>query len=194
MMAFGCSVVQGEELKSKPTVAKLFAEYINEPLLNYGHPGSSNDQILFTAGEHIEAGHTILVGITEVSRVFWPHHNEFSLKSYKQDQHDNKKGMKDVLEIWYKYCYHHIPLEQYYLKRYKHLEKYCRELGAKVYFFTSLASQPSLFEKQHGGNWFTKISLDNFCDDRELGRQPKGHPSSEAHKQYFEEMIKEYKI
>ena len=53
-MAFGCSVVQGEELKFKPTVAKLFAEYIDEPLLNYAKPGASNDQILFTAGEHID--------------------------------------------------------------------------------------------------------------------------------------------
>ena len=194
MMAFGCSIVQGEELKFKPTVAKLFAEYIDEPLLNYAKPGASNDQILLTAGEHIEAGHTILVGITEVSRVFWPHPEDERVKSFHLDNYNNRKGMKETYESWLKYCYKHETVEQYYLKRYQHLEKYCRELGTKVYFFTSIASEPSLFEKQHGGNWFTKISLDNFCASRKLGREPKGHPSSEAHKQYFEEMIKEYKI
>ena len=193
-MAFGCSITAGEELKFKPTIPKLFAEYIDEPLLNYAKPGASNDQILFTAGEHIEPGHTILVGITSTGRIYWPHPDEFDMKSYHIDNYNNRKGMKETLETWYKYCYNHNVIEQYYLKRYQHLEKYCKLLGNKVYFFTGAASTPSLFETVHGDNWFTKISLDVFCDSRDLGRQPKGHPSSRAHKQYFEEMIKECKI
>ena len=51
MLAFGCSIVAGEEIETEPTIPKLFAEHINEPLENYSKAGLSNEEILFTAYE-----------------------------------------------------------------------------------------------------------------------------------------------
>jgi len=196
MLAFGCSITAGEELEGQPTVASLFADYINEPLTNFASGGASNEEILFTAHEKITAGQTVLVGISDISRVYWPHSKTIEMSSQQMDKEPKNPlpGMKNSLDTWLKFCYNEYTLEQYYIKRFKHLEKYVQTLGNKIYFFSGISPPDSLFKKQHGNNWFTKISLVNFCDEHSLGRMPKGHPTSEAHKQYFEEMIKEFNI
>ena len=62
MLAFGCSIVAGEELEGKQIIPKLFAEHIGEPLINHGLIGAGNDEILLEAFDKVEPGHTVLVG------------------------------------------------------------------------------------------------------------------------------------
>lgn len=198
MLAFGCSIVAGEEIETEPTIPKLFAEHINEPLENYSKAGLSNEEILFTAYENIKLGHTILVGITDISRVYWPHADTNNMQSQSiNNQREPKfplQGLKKTLDHYVKFCYNEHTLEHYYYKRFKHLEQYCQQLGNKIYFFTSIASTDSQLTQFHGNNWYTKTSLINFCDDNNLGRMPKDHPTSKAHQGYFNEMVKEYKL
>ena len=59
MLAFGCSIVAGEELEGKQTIPKLFAEHIGEPLHNHGLIGAGNDEILLEAFDKVEPGHTL---------------------------------------------------------------------------------------------------------------------------------------
>jgi len=198
MLAFGCSIVQGEELETELTVPKLFAKYLNEPLENFSNRGASNEEILFTAFENMKPGHTILVGLTDISRVYWPHTDTDCMQSQQVDSGEKikepLKGLANTLDLWVKFCYNEYTLEHYYYKRFKHLEQYCQQLGNKIYFFSSISPPDSQLKQFHGNNWFTKISLVNYCDDNNLGRMPKGHPTSKAHQEYFKEMITGYKL
>lgn len=197
MLAFGCSIVQGEELGKELTIPKLFAEYLNEPLKNFGNCGASNEEVLFTAHEKITAGHTVLVGLTDISRVLWPHKDTDCMQSQQVNSGGIKaplRGLENTLDLWVRFCYNEYTLEHYYYKRFKHLERYCQQLGNKIYFFSSISPPDSQLKQFHGNNWFTKISLTNYCDDNNLGRMPKGHPTSLAHQEYFKEMLKEYKL
>lgn len=198
MLAFGCSIVQGEELETELTVPKLFAKYLNESLENFSKSGASNEEILFTAYENIKPGHTILIGLTDISRVYWSHTNTDCMESWSVDVARQPKnplaGMKNSLDTWLKFCYNEYTLEQYYYKRFKHLEEYCKVLGNNIYFFSSISPPDSSLIQHHGKNWYTKTSLVNYCDNNQLGRMPKGHPTSLAHQEYFKEMLKEYKL
>ncbi len=69
MLAFGCSIVAGEEIEKKPTLTKLFAEHINEPLENSIKACKSKEEILFTEYKNIKLGHSILIGISKISRL-----------------------------------------------------------------------------------------------------------------------------
>lgn len=197
MLAFGCSIVQGEELEGQRTIASDFAHHVNEPLENFGKAGSSNEEILFTAYENIKPGHTILVGLTDISRVYWPHTHTDKMQSQQVDSGGTKfplLGLDNTLDLWVRFCYNEHTLEHYYYKRFKHLEQYCQQLGNKIYFFSSISPPDSQLNQFHGNNWYTKISLVNYCDNNNLGRMPNGHPTSIAQQKYFKEIIKEYKI
>ena len=198
MLAFGCSMVQGEELEGQRTIASEFANHINEPLINFANAGMSNEEILFTAYENIKPGHTVLVGLTDISRVYWPHANTDSMQSQSVSNRREPKnplaGLKNSIDSWFKFCYNEYTLEQYYYKRFKHLEEYCKVLGINIYFFSSIGPTDSSLIQHHGNNWYTKTSLVNYCNDNNLGIMPRGHPSSRAHQEYFTEMIKEYKL
>lgn len=197
MLAFGCSIVEGEELEGQRTIASDFAHHINEPLKNFGKAGSSNEEILFTAYENIKPGHTILVGLTDISRVYWSHKDTDKMQSQQIKSGGIKfplQGLEKTLDEWVKFCYNEYTLEHYYYKRFKHLEQYCQQLGNKIYFFSSISPPDSQLKQFHGNNWFTKISLVNYCDEHSFGRMPKGHPTSKAHQEYFNEMKKEFKL
>jgi hypothetical protein len=193
MLAFGCSIVAGEELEGKQTIPKLFAEHIGEPLINHGLIGAGNDEILLEAFEKIEPGHTILVGITDVARVFWPHIAVTDgLQTYSVNEKSELNRLKETLDLWFKWCYNELTLEQYYIKRFKHLEKYCEMLGNKIYFFSGITPPTSQFQELHGANWHTSSALIDYAD--QYGRELKGHPNEICHIKYFESMKEELNL
>ena len=82
MMAFGCSVMYGEEIETQQTIPKLLAKHFDEELINYAKVGSSNDEIIHTAFTEIKPKQTVIIGITDVARVYWPHSMTDNIQSY----------------------------------------------------------------------------------------------------------------
>ena len=196
MMAFGCSIMAGEEIEANPQIPKILAEYFNEELHNFAQVGASNDEIIHTAFENVQPGHTVIVGITDVGRVFWPHHKADQVQSFSLSNFKGRlPGMKNTLDTWFKFCYNETVLEKHYYKKYKHLEKYCHMMGNKIYFMNFCAGADGAFADAVGGNWLTKgDSLVRFTDERKLGREVKGHPSSRSHIKYTRYLLENYPV
>ena len=196
MMAFGCSVMAGEEIEGNPQIPKILAKYFDEELHNFAEVGSSNDEIIHTAFENVQPGHTIIVGITDVGRVFWPHHQADQVQSFSLSNFKGRlMGMKNTLDTWFKFCYNEEVLEKHYYRKYKHLEKYCHMMGNKIYFMNFCCGWKGAIANAEGGNWLTtKESLLSFTDERKLGRMPKGHPTSRAHIKYTNYLIENYPV
>jgi len=193
MLAFGCSIVAGEELEGKQIIPKLFAEHIGEPLFNFGRIGAGNDEILLEAFEQVKPGHTVLVGITDISRIFWPHVSVADeMQTYSINEKSKLPGLKESLDLYFKWCYNEDTLEQYYIKRFKQFEKYCQVLGNKIYFFSGISRSTSRFKTLHGTNWHTSSTLMDYAD--QYGIEPKGHPNEMCHIKYFESMKEEFKL
>lgn len=195
MMAFGCSIMAGEEIENLPQIPKLLAKHFDEELINYAKVGSSNDEIIHTAFENITPGQTIIVGITDVARVYWPHHKADQVQSFSISNFKGKlTGLKNTLDSWYKFCYNEEVLEQYYYSKYKHLERYCHNMGNNIYFMNFCAGDRGVIANAKEGNWCTSVpSLIKFTDSSpRYGREPKGHPNSQAHIQYTRYLLETF--
>jgi len=195
MMAFGCSIMAGEEIENQPQIPKLLAEHFGEELINHAKVGSSNDEIIHTAFEKITPSQTVIIGITDVARVYWPHHKTSNVQSFSVSNFKGKlTGLKETLDSWYKFCYNEEVLEQYYYSKYKHLERYCHMMGNNIYFMNFCAGSDAGFSEAQGDNWCTSgPSLVKFTDSSpRYGRQPKGHPNSQAHVQYTRYLLETF--
>lgn len=194
MMAFGCSIMYGEEIETQLTIPKLLAKHFDEELINYAKVGSSNDEIIHTAFTEIKPKQTIIIGITDVARVYWPHSMTDNIQSYSISNFRGKLvGLKNTLDSWYKFCYNEDVLYKYTYQKLKHLEKYCHNMGNNIYFFNFCSGRHG-FSQAEGRNWCTiDTSLVSYTDQFELGRMPKGHPTSRAHLKYTRYLLDNYK-
>ena len=102
-------------------------------------------------------------------------------------------GLKNTLDSWYKFCYNEDVLYKYTYQKLKHLEKYCHNMGNNIYFFNFCSGRHG-FSQAEGRNWCTiDTSLVSYTDQFELGRMPKGHPTSRAHLKYTRYLLDNYK-
>ena len=155
-MAFGCSVMYGEEIETQQTIPKLLAEHFGEELINHAKVGSSNDEIIHTAFTEITPKQTVIIGITDVARVYWPHSMTDNIQSYSVSNFRGKLiGLKNTLDSWYKFCYNEEVLYKYTYQKLKHLEKYCHNMGNNIYFL-NFCSHRKGFTEAEGRNWCTK--------------------------------------
>ena len=67
-------------------------------------------------------------------------------------------------------------------------------MGNNIYFMNFCAGYKGAFYNAEGGNWCTSVpSLIRFTDSSpRYGREPKGHPNSQAHIHYTRHLLETF--